>query len=107
MKVLLWSAVLGSVPVCLMYLVERNRPGPGDGVFDILTVFALMPGYYCMVVVSWIVPLNRVGSKLGMAIAILFGAPGRALSLGGESPLHTRQGEVLAERQGCPSRGGI
>src|SRR3974390_1258335 len=72
MKVLLWSAVLGSVPVCLMYLVASNRPGPGDGVFDILTVFALMPGYYCMVVVSWIVPLNRVGSKLGMAIAILF-----------------------------------
>ena len=34
-------------------------------------------------------------------------APGRAHSLGGESPLHTRQGEVLAERQGCPSRGGI
>ena len=27
--------------------------------------------------------------------------------LGGESPLHTRQGEVLAERQGRPSRGGI
>jgi hypothetical protein len=26
-------------------------------------------------------------------------APGRAHSLGGESPLHTRQGEVLAERQ--------
>src|ERR1019366_1505729 len=34
-------------------------------------------------------------------------APGRAHSLGGESPLHTRQGEVLAEQQGCPSRGGI
>jgi hypothetical protein len=26
-------------------------------------------------------------------------APGRAHLLGGESPLHTRQGEVLAERQ--------
>jgi hypothetical protein len=26
-------------------------------------------------------------------------APGRAHSFGGESPLHTRQGEVLAERQ--------
>ncbi len=35
------------------------------------------------------------------------GAPGMAHSLGGGSPLHTRQGEVLAERQGCPSRGGI
>ena len=34
-------------------------------------------------------------------------APGRAHSLGGERPLHTRQGEVLAQRQGCPSRGGI
>src|SRR5579864_2427214 len=34
-------------------------------------------------------------------------APGRAHSLGGESPLHTRQGEVLAERQRCPSRDGI
>ena len=26
--------------------------------------------------------------------------PGRAHSLGGESPLYARQGEVLAERQG-------
>src|SRR5208282_5522357 len=36
-----------------------------------------------------------------------FGAPGRAHPLGGESPLLARQGEQLAERQGCPSRGGI
>jgi hypothetical protein len=34
-------------------------------------------------------------------------APGRAHSLEGESPLRTRQGESLAERQGCPSQGGI
>ena len=34
-------------------------------------------------------------------------APGMAPLLGGASPLHTRQGEVLAERQGCPPRGGI
>jgi hypothetical protein len=34
-------------------------------------------------------------------------APGRAHPLGGESPLRTRQGESLAKRQGCPSRGGI
>jgi hypothetical protein len=34
-------------------------------------------------------------------------APGRAHSFEGESPLRTRQGESLAERQGCPSRGGI
>jgi hypothetical protein len=34
-------------------------------------------------------------------------APGRAHPLGGESPLHGRQGEVLAERQRCPSRDGI
>ncbi len=34
-------------------------------------------------------------------------APGRAHPLGGESPLQARQGEQLAERQGCPSRGGI
>ena len=27
--------------------------------------------------------------------------------LGGASPLHTRQGEVLAERQGCSPRGEI
>jgi len=32
------------------------------------------------------------------------GAPGRAHVLGGESPLHTRQGEVSAERQGCRGR---
>jgi hypothetical protein len=30
------------------------------------------------------------------------GAPGRAHPFGGESPLQTRQGELLAERQGCP-----
>src|SRR5262245_46152771 len=29
-------------------------------------------------------------------------APGRAHSLGGESPLRARQGESLAGRQGCP-----
>ena len=34
----------------------------------------------------------------------LFGAPGRAHLLGGESPLLTRQGEELAERQGCRGR---
>jgi len=34
-------------------------------------------------------------------MALLFYcAPGRARLLGGESPLHTRQGEVLAGRQG-------
>src|SRR5438034_2518605 len=33
-----------------------------------------------------------------------FCAPGRAHVLGGESPRHTRQGEVLAERQGCRGR---
>ena len=31
-------------------------------------------------------------------------APGRAHSLGGESPLLARQGEELAERQGCRGR---
>ncbi len=36
-----------------------------------------------------------------------FGAPGRAHSLGGESPLHTRHGEVLAARQGRPGRLGV
>ena len=30
------------------------------------------------------------------------GAPGGAHPFGGESPLQTRQGELLAERQGCP-----
>src|SRR5229473_472626 len=38
---------------------------------------------------------------------LFIAAPGRAHSLGGESPLHTRQGEVLAEQQGCPPRGRI
>ena len=38
---------------------------------------------------------------------IFYGAPGRALLLGSESLLRTRQGESLAGRQGCPSRGGI
>jgi len=38
---------------------------------------------------------------------VFYGAPGRAHSLGGVSPLHTRQGEVLAERQRRPLRGGV
>jgi hypothetical protein len=42
-----------------------------------------------------------VGGCCGIPLSS--GAPGRAHSLGGVSPLHTRQGEVLAERQGCPS----
>ena len=70
------------------------------------------------------VPANNLGKPTFNACRIFFwaalgwgslvttspfflGAPGRAHSLGGGSPLHTRQGEVLAERQGCPSRGGI
>ena len=32
-------------------------------------------------------------------VSLLRGAPGRAHLLEGESPLHPRQGEVLAERQ--------
>src|SRR5216110_3474935 len=40
----------------------------------------------------------------GFASGLFFCAPGRAHVLGGESPLHTRQGEVLAERQGCRGR---
>jgi hypothetical protein len=35
---------------------------------------------------------------------LFYCAPGRAHSLGGESPLLTRQGEELAERQGCRGR---
>ena len=42
-----------------------------------------------------------------MGAALFHRAPGRAHSLEGESPLRTRQGESLAGRQGCPSRGGI
>ena len=38
---------------------------------------------------------------------LFYGAPDRAHPLGGESPLLARQGEQLAGRQGCPSRGGI
>ncbi|MCK6405904.1 MAG: hypothetical protein L6Q60_07790, partial [Rhodocyclaceae bacterium] len=36
--------------------------------------------------------------------AFVFGAPGRAHLLGGGSPLLARQGEELAERQGCSGR---
>ncbi len=36
-----------------------------------------------------------------MGDGFLLGAPGRAHLLGGESPLLARQGEELAERQGC------
>jgi hypothetical protein len=44
-------------------------------------------------------PLNVSPARKGW---VGIRAPGRAHSLGGVSPLHTRQGEVLAERQGCP-----
>jgi hypothetical protein len=40
----------------------------------------------------------------GEVCAVFVGAPGRAHSLGGESPLLARQGEELAERQGCSGR---
>jgi methyl-accepting chemotaxis protein len=42
--------------------------------------------------------------KLAERTAQSTGAPGRAHLLGGESPLLTRQGEELAERQGCRGR---
>jgi hypothetical protein len=51
-------------------------------------------------------PRNVWVGGLGVAF---FWAPGRAHSLGGESPLHTRQGEVLARGKGvagdCESEG--
>src|SRR5208337_3120989 len=50
---------------------------------------------------------QRQLKKAPAPLAPFFGAPGRAHPLGGESPLLARQGEQLAERQGCPSRGGI
>lgn len=37
--------------------------------------------------------------KAAETLPFLVGAPGRAHLLEGESPLHPRQGEVLAERQ--------
>ena len=56
------------------------------------------------------VALERAGkaSRRQRALpAHVVGAPGRARTLGGESPLQARQRELLAGRQGCPSRGGI
>jgi hypothetical protein len=44
---------------------------------------------------------EQVASKKPRFRGFFFGAPSRAHVLGGESRLHTRQGEVLAERQGC------
>ena len=41
---------------------------------------------------------------MGRYAAYFFCAAGRAHLLGGESPLLTRQGEELAERQGCRGR---
>ena len=45
--------------------------------------------------------------QLPTKLAFFIGAPGRAHLLGGGSPLLARQGEELAERQGCPGRLGI
>ena len=43
---------------------------------------------------------GRGGGRLKCPLFLC--APGRAHSLGGESPLHTRHGEVLAEGKGSP-----
>jgi hypothetical protein len=40
--------------------------------------------------------------RAGFGPLFLFGAPDRAHSLGGESPLHSRHGQVLAEGNGFP-----
>ena len=49
-----------------------------------------------------------VGGRRGLLAPASYPiAPGRAHLLGGESPLHARQGEVLAARQGCFGRPGI
>ncbi len=49
------------------------------------------------------VDLTRHSCK-HLLVLVFDGAPGRAHLLGGESPLRTRQGEPLAERQGCRGR---
>ncbi len=50
-----------------------------------------------------------VEKKPALTGGIFYGAPGRAHSLRGESPPHTRQGEVLARGKGfagdCESEG--
>jgi hypothetical protein len=48
-----------------------------------------------------VVFFNTFRQRLGETRLFFIGAPGRAHLLGGESPLLTRQGEELAERQGC------
>ena len=51
---------------------------------------------------------NTANGRDQPVLSAAFGcAPGWAQSLGSESLLRTRQGESLAGRQGCPSRGGI
>jgi len=40
-----------------------------------------------------------------MKVSAFFSVPGRALILGGESPLCARYGEALAEGKGKPVRG--
>jgi hypothetical protein len=59
--------------------------------------------------VAWAVwtcntPHQGIRSKeSGLRPALFFGgAPGRAHPLGGESPLHSRHGQVLAEGNGFP-----
>ena len=54
---------------------------------------------------EWVVWTCNTGNLLvtvkreRTSVRSFFCAPGRAHSLGGENPLHTRQGEMLAERQ--------
>ena len=62
------------------------------------------------------IPMHLVATRFASSVAgrsrdsprrarsFLVGAPGRAHSLGGGSPLLARQGEELAERQGCSGR---
>src|SRR5579863_2538153 len=62
--------------------------------------------------VAWAVwtcntPHQGIRSKRAdLRIRSFFCAPGRAHSLGGESPLHSRHGQVLAEGNGSPGDRG-
>ena len=74
MKKLMWSALLGSVPVCAMYWVRRlsHNPGPPSGFWVDFTMFFFMPGYYFLIAIGGLLSSLQLGQKATITLIIVF-----------------------------------
>ena len=109
-KTQIWCAVATYVLIAIvkkelqldasLYTLSTDLVGLGlreNPAFMRLATENIVDKFRCVVIFS-------VAIQGATRLAPFFCAPGRAHLLGGESPLLTRQGEVLAERQGCRGR---